>query len=56
MKMMRGILKQETAIKDKGKENQEDEGNGVRQQLLSKDHKKNQAQKKEEFLLKKKFL
>ncbi len=42
MKMMRGILKQETHLKDRGAEkSQEDDGNGARQQLLSKDHKKN---------------
>ena len=55
MKMIRGILEQETTIKEKNQET-DDSGNGVRQQLLSKDHKKNQTQKKEDYQMKKKFL
>ena len=55
MKMIRGILEQETTLKEKNQE-ADDAGNGVRQQLLSKDHKKNQTQKKEDYQMKKKFL
>ena len=54
MKMIRGILEQETALQEK--KEADDSGNGVRQQLLSKDHKKNQTQKKEDYQMKKKFL
>ena len=54
--MMRGILQQETAIMDKGKTIDDERADGIRQQLQSKEHKKNATQKKDDYLMKKKFL
>lgn len=54
--MMRGILQQETVLSDKNKNVVDERADGIRQQLQSKEHKKSATQKKDDYLMKKKFL